>query len=199
MSPPPIPAFEEHEPIIWPVQSFTVDQDFKSPHPAHLILDRANSEFGLIYQIAPRVAIMAQFPDNDEPVFFQVSRTRAACSREGQTCKKVCVLVQHLQIDLEFATADNASDFMHMLGRLATKVGNLEFEVYEAQSYVGPRILPVLVLTLMIWCRLSALNRPDFNIEKMFIEENDAPQSWSSVRNADTFDWAACVSCASNS
>lgn len=79
---------------------------------------------------------MAQFPDSDEPIFFQVSRTRAACSREGQTCKKVCVLIQHMQIDLEFATADHASDFMHTLGRLATKVGNLEFEVYEAQSYV---------------------------------------------------------------
>jgi hypothetical protein len=197
MSPTPIPAFEEHESIIWPVQSFTVDHDFKSPHPAHLLLDRANSEFGLIYQIAPRVAIMAQFPDSDEPVFFQVSRTRAACSREGHTCKKVCVLVHHLQIDLEFATADNASDFMHMLGRLATKVGNLEFEVYEAQSYVKPRMLPVLILRLTGGCRLGALNRPEFNIEKMCIEEDDAPQSWSSVRNADTFDWAGYVSCAS--
>lgn len=141
MSPPPTAAFDEHESIIWSVQSFTADHDFKSTHPAHLVLDRANSEFGLIYEIAPRVAVMAQFPDSDELIFFQVSQTRAACSREGQTCKKVCVLVQHLQIDLEFATADDASDFLHMLGRLATKVGNLEFEVYEAQSYVPQELL----------------------------------------------------------
>lgn len=137
MSPTTDSAANEHQSIIWPVQSFTVDREFKSPSAAHLLLDRANSEFGLIYQIAPRVAIMAQFPDNDEPVFFQVSRTRAACTRPGQTCKKVCVLVQHLQIDLEFTTSDHASDFMQSLGRLATKVGNLEFDVYEAQSYVS--------------------------------------------------------------
>ncbi|KAF2819524.1 hypothetical protein CC86DRAFT_362358 [Ophiobolus disseminans] len=171
MAPNPTPTFEEHESIIWPVQSFTVDRNFKSPHPAHLLLDRANSEFGIIYQILPMVAVMAQFPDSDEPIFFQVSRTRAACSREGQTCKKVCVLIQQLQIDLEFSSADHASDFMHTLGRLATKVGNLEFEVYEAQS-------------------LNALNRPDFSIEKMCIK-HESPQSWMNIRNEDTFDWAS--------
>jgi histone acetyltransferase HTATIP len=123
----------EHHAVTWPVQSFTLDHDFKSPSPAYLLLDRANAEFGLFYHIAAGVGHMAQASD-DEPIYFQVSSTRAACSRAGQTCKKVCVLVQHYQLDLEFAAADHASDFLHSLGRLATKVGNLNFEVFEAQS-----------------------------------------------------------------
>jgi histone acetyltransferase HTATIP len=129
-------VLEEHHSVTWPVTSFTVDHDFKSPNHAFLLLDRANSELGLFYHIAPGVGLMAQLTDN-EPVYFQVSSIRAACSRPGQTCKKVCVLMQHSQIDLEFTTSDHASDFLHSLGRLATKVGNLSFEVFEAQSYVS--------------------------------------------------------------
>jgi histone acetyltransferase HTATIP len=129
-------VLEEHHSITWPVTSFTVDHDFKSANHAYLLLDRANSEFGLFYHIAPGVGLMAQLTD-DEPIYFQISRMRAACSRPGQTCKKVCVLMQHYQIDLEFTTADHASDFLHSLGRLATKVSNLSFEVFEAQSYVS--------------------------------------------------------------
>jgi hypothetical protein len=123
----------DHEPISWPIQSFTVDHDFKSADRAYLLLDRANAEFGLFYHIAAGAGVMAQLHDN-EPVYFEVSRCRAACSRPGQTCRKVCVLMQHFQIDLEFATADHASDFLQSLGRLATKVGNMVFEVFEAQS-----------------------------------------------------------------
>jgi histone acetyltransferase HTATIP len=123
----------DHEPISWPIQSFTVDHDFKSADHAYLLLDRANAEFGLFYYVAAGVCVMAQLPDN-EPVYFAVSRCRAACSRPGQTCKKVCVLMQHFQIDLEFTTADHASDFLQSLGRLTTKVGNMEFVVFEAQS-----------------------------------------------------------------
>jgi hypothetical protein len=126
---------EDHAPITWPIQSFTVDHDFKSPSYAYMLLDRANSGFGLFYHIAPGTGVMAQTPEN-EPIYFQVSSTRAACSRPGQTCKKVCILLQAVQIDLEFTTADHASDFLHSLGRLASKVGNLDFEVFEAQSYV---------------------------------------------------------------
>jgi histone acetyltransferase HTATIP len=123
----------DHDPISWPIQSFTVDHDFKSADHAYLLLDRANAEFGLFYHIVAGVGVMAQFPDN-EPVYFAVAGCRAACSRPGQMCKKVCVMMQHFQIDLEFTTADHASDFLQSLGRLATKVGNMEFEVFEAQS-----------------------------------------------------------------
>lgn len=126
----------EYGSVTWPLKSFAISDDFKSPGSAQLLLDRANSEFGLIYQTEPGVAVMAQFPDTDEPVFFQVSKARAVCTRFNKSCKKVCVLMQHLQIDLNFTTGVDADDFLHTLSRLATKVGNLHFEVHEAASYV---------------------------------------------------------------
>lgn len=43
-------------------------------------------------------------------------------------------------------------------------------------------------------CRLNALNKPDFSIEKNCLEDG-APQSWKAVRNADVIDWARWVSC----
>jgi histone acetyltransferase HTATIP len=162
-------ALYDHEPVSWPVQSFTVDHDFKSPSPAYLLLDRANAAFDLFYHVAAGVGVMAQLPDN-EPVYFEVSGTRAACSRPSQTCKKVCVLMQHSQIDLEFATSDHAGDFLQSLGRLATKVGNLNFEIFEAQS-------------------LSALNRADYSIEKM-CDISEASQAWMGSLDTDTFDLA---------
>lgn len=124
---------EQHS-VLWPLQWFGITNDFKSPGPALLMLDRANSEFGLLYEIGNGKAAMAQFPDTDEPVFFQVSRARAACSRFNASCKKVCVLMPHFQLDLQFTKSAHASDFLQMLGRLATKVGNVYFEVYEGPS-----------------------------------------------------------------
>jgi histone acetyltransferase HTATIP len=124
----------DHESVVWPIQSFAVSNNFKSPGPAQLLLDRANAELGLVYQTAPGVAVMAQFPDTDEPVYFQVSKARAACTRFNNTCRKVCILMQHFQLDLVFTTGAHAADFLQRLGRIATKVGNLHFEVHEAAS-----------------------------------------------------------------
>jgi len=123
-----------HQPVSWPLQCFAISNDFKSQHPAALLLDRANAEFGLLYRKDPGTADMAQFPDTDEPVYFQVSKARAACSRFNNSCKKVCVLMQQFQLDLYFTTGAHAADFLQMLGRTATKVGNLDFEVYEGPS-----------------------------------------------------------------
>jgi histone acetyltransferase HTATIP len=124
----------DHESIIWPIASFAVSNDFQSSRPAHLLLDRANAELGLIYQTGPGTAVMAQFPDTDELIYFQVSKARAACTRFNNTCKKVCILMQHFQLDLVFTTGANAADLLQRLGRIATKVGNMHFDVHEAAS-----------------------------------------------------------------
>jgi histone acetyltransferase HTATIP len=124
----------DHEPVTWPVQSFAISNDFKSPGPALLLLDRANVKLGLVYQTGPGVAVMAQFPDTEEPVYFQVSKARAACTRFNNMCKKVCILMQHFQLDFVFTAGAHAADFLQRLGRIATKVGNLHFEVHEAAS-----------------------------------------------------------------
>jgi histone acetyltransferase HTATIP len=127
----------EHSSISWPLQSFAISNDFKSPNPAQLLLDRANAEFGLVYPAGPGIIMMAQFPDTNEPVFFQVSKARAVCTRFNATCKKVCVLMQHLQIDLHFTSIADAVEFLDTLRRIATKIGNIHFEVHEAASYVS--------------------------------------------------------------
>ncbi|KAF1939606.1 histone acetyltransferase MYST2 [Clathrospora elynae] len=161
---------QDHESTVWPVQSFVISNDFKSSGPASLLLDRANSEFGLMYHTGPGVVVMAQFPDNDEPVYFQVSKTRAACTRFNNTCKKVCILMQHCQLDLHFTTGTHAAEFLQMLGRLATKVGNLYFEVHEAPS-------------------IGALARADFNMEKEGYV-NQSVQQWMAVPDVHTSEWA---------
>lgn len=125
---------QDHEQIRWSLQYFAVTNNFKSPGPAELILDRANNEFGFIYRLEPGIAVMAQFPDTDEPVHFAVSKLKAACLRSGASCKKICILMGHMQLDLMFTAATAAADFMQLLGRLVTKVGNLHFEIYEAPS-----------------------------------------------------------------
>ena len=131
------PIAREHSSVSWPVQSFAIRNDFKSPDPGHVLLDRANAEFGLVYQSNPGVAEMAQFPDTGEPIFFQASKARAICTRFNNTCKKVSVLMQYIQIDLEFMTSADARDFADKFGRITSKVGNLQFEVHEAASYVS--------------------------------------------------------------
>lgn len=134
MTPPISPIYDEYASIVWPVQSFAISNDFKSPGPARLLLDRANAEFGLIYETGPGVSVMAQFPDTEEPIYFQVSKARAACTRFNQKCQKVCVLMQHIQLDLHFTTNAHASEFLQKFARTATKVGNLHFEVHDTGS-----------------------------------------------------------------
>ncbi|CAO2654407.1 Nn.00g111400.m01.CDS01 [Neocucurbitaria sp. VM-36] len=174
MIPSIVSTTEEHQCITWSLQSFAVGHDFKSPGPAVLLLDRANSEFGITYQTAPGLMELAQFPDTDEPVYFQVLSARAACTRLNTTCKKVCVLMQHFQLDLVFTTPDSAADFLQTLGRLATKVGNLYFEVYEAPSN-------------------SALTRADFSMEKQGFA-NQMMQPWMALPYANTSDWGRIYS-----
>lgn len=140
MNSPVTPVVDEHGAISWPVQSFSIRKDFESQEPAYLLLDRANAEFGLIHEASPGVAVMARFPDTGEPVFFQASKARAICTRFNNTCKKVSVLLQYMQIDLHFKASADASDFVDTIRRLAFKTGNLQFELHEAASYVSFRL-----------------------------------------------------------
>ncbi|KAH9864574.1 hypothetical protein J1614_010509 [Plenodomus biglobosus] len=123
-----------HEPITWALTYFAITNEFKSPGGAELFLDRANNEFGLVYPLKHNTVVMAQFPDTDEPIHFAVSRIKAACLRTNTSCRKICVLMAHFQLDLMFATADSAAEFVQLLGRLVTKVGNEYFKIYEATS-----------------------------------------------------------------
>lgn len=127
------------ERVSWPLLSFAINNGFKLSDNVHLVLDRANAEFGLVTLREPGLATLEQFPENGEPIFFQLSRVRAACSRStprlNHRTRKACVLLQHCQIDLEFATADLTQDFMETLKRRAKDIRNAYFEVYEVPWY----------------------------------------------------------------
>ncbi|KAF2845197.1 hypothetical protein T440DRAFT_282342 [Plenodomus tracheiphilus IPT5] len=166
------PLTSDQDSMTWPLTAFAITNEFKSTSRAELILDRANNEFGLIYALEPGTAVVAQFPDSDEPVYFAVSKIRAACLRTGTSCKKICILMAHFQLDLAFATGQGVSDFMQVLGRLITKVGNEHFEIYEAASN-------------------AALGRADFNMHKeCYGLQSQGARQWMAVPDTNTSEWA---------
>ncbi|KAH9869228.1 hypothetical protein IAQ61_006433 [Plenodomus lingam] len=157
---------------MWALASFAVTNCFKSPSCADLVLDRANNEFGLVYTLEPGTMVMAQWPETDEPVYFAATKILAACLRTSTSCKKICLLLAHYQLDLVFETANGAADFTQLLGRLVTKVGNQRFEIYEATSN-------------------AALARADFTMEKEcqgLKLEDSAP--WTAISDANASEWA---------
>ena len=183
----------DHSSITWHVQSFAISNDFSSPGPAQLLLDHANAEFGLVYQTEPGVAVMTQFPDTDEPIFFQVSKARAACTRLDNEFKKVCVLMQHFQLDLHFETAHDASDFLLKLRRTAAEVGNLHFELHDVprMCYISPDTLEIRMILTNASSK-AIIARNNFSM----VEEgyaNHSCQSWMAVPNESTSKWARYV------
>lgn len=125
---------EDPQPLTWLLQSFTFGKEQKITGPTSLFLDRANAEFGFIRYSAHNVAAILRFPDTDEPMYFQAESVRAAAWREK--CKKVCLLFQHLQLDLEFASPDLARSFLDMLGDIMMAIGN-QFYTYEVPPKVA--------------------------------------------------------------
>jgi hypothetical protein len=119
---------DEHLSIAWTLQSFIVDRAIKSTGQSRLYLDRANSEFGIVSHASLAIVSMAQYPD-DDPIYFQAKSARAAAWRTR--CKKIALLFQHLQIDLEFTSAEDAHAFLHVIEDIAMAAGNHFFYSYE--------------------------------------------------------------------
>ncbi|KAH8724399.1 histone acetyltransferase MYST2 [Phaeosphaeriaceae sp. PMI808] len=119
----------DHSPITWPLQSFSVKHDYRPTGPWRLLLDRANGELGIVSAHQPLATMaLAQFPD-DEPIYFEAKTGRAASWRPK--CKKVSLLFEHMQIDLEFITVDEAHRFLHTVEDIAMVAGNHHFYSYE--------------------------------------------------------------------
>ncbi|KAB2098696.1 hypothetical protein AG0111_0g12992 [Alternaria gaisen] len=134
MPPSPKAFTEDPQPLTWLLQSFTFGKDQNITGPTNLSLDRANAESGFIRYSAYDVAAILRFPDTDEPMYFQAEGVHAAAWREN--CKKVCLLFQHLQLDLEFASQDSALEFLVVLRRLVMAAGN-QFYTYEVPPKVA--------------------------------------------------------------
>jgi histone acetyltransferase HTATIP len=160
MPPSPKALTEDPQPLTWLLQSFAFGKDQKTTGPTNLFLDRANAEFGFIRYSAHHVAAILRFPDTDEPMYFQAEDVRAAAWREK--CKKVCVLFQHLQLDLEFASPDLARSFLDMLGDIMMAAG-IQFYAYE----VPPKV---------------AFMKADFDMEQQGFTSR-ATQPWIAVQN----------------
>lgn len=123
---------EEHQTVSWPLRSFAIDKDSQLAGPADLFLDRANGEFGFIRYTSLAVATVVQFPDTSEPVFFQVNGARAAAWRPKS--RKISILFQYLQIDLEFNLPEHARGFLCVLQDLILAAGNHFFSSYEVPT-----------------------------------------------------------------
>jgi hypothetical protein len=119
----------DYGPAVWFLASFTVSQTYKSHGPSRLYLDRANGEFGVVSVSPDATPVLAQYP-NDEPIYFEGKTTRAVAW--GPRHKKVILLFEHCQVDLEFATTDSAQDFVLAIEEIAMSAGNNYFSSYEA-------------------------------------------------------------------
>jgi histone acetyltransferase HTATIP len=160
MPPSPRTSTEDPQPLTWLLQSFVFGKGQKITGATSLFLDRANAEFGFIRYSAHHVAAILRFPDTDEPMYFQAEEARAAAWREK--CKKVCVLFQHGQLDLEFASPDLARSFLDMLGDIMMAAGN-QFYTYG----VPPKV---------------AFMKADFDMEQQGFTSR-ATQPWIAVQN----------------
>jgi hypothetical protein len=126
--------------ITWALQSFTVNHTYKSTGPSRLYLDRADGAFGIVSPSSSSITTLAQYPD-DEPICFEGKIARAASWR-GK-CKKIPLLFHHLQLDLEFASVDEAHAFLRVVEDIAMSAGNHFFYSYEVHALVYRRVLKV--------------------------------------------------------
>jgi histone acetyltransferase HTATIP len=160
MPPSPRTSTEDPQPLTWLLQSFVFGKGQKITGATSLFLDRANAEFGFIRYSAYDAAAFPRYPETDSGKNFGAEEARAAAWREK--CKKVCVLFQHGQLDLEFASPDLARSFLDMLGDIMMAAGN-QFYTYE----VPPKV---------------AFMKADFDMEQQGFTSR-ATQPWIAVQN----------------
>ncbi|KAI4640864.1 uncharacterized protein J4E79_011794 [Alternaria viburni] len=166
MPPFPKPAAEDSKSVFWMLRSFTIGKEQKTTGHTTLFLDRANAEFGFVAYTSASIAFVLRFPETNEPIYFQAKTARAAAWRDKS--KKVSILFQHLQVDLEFASTDRARGFLDVLEDIATAAGNHFFYSYEVPQKV-------------------AFVKPDFDMEQQGFTSR-APQPWIAVP-ADSSEW----------
>ncbi|KAI4675788.1 uncharacterized protein J4E84_009941 [Alternaria hordeiaustralica] len=165
---PPFPKSiaEDSKSVLWRLQSFSICQEQKTIGPTALFLDRANAEFGFLKYTSSSIVSVLRFPETNEPIYFEAKSARAAAWRDKS--KKVSILFQHLQVDLEFAAPDQARSFLDVLEDIATAAGNHFFYSYEVPQKV-------------------AFVKRDFDMEQQGFTSR-APQPWMAVP-ADSSEW----------
>lgn len=139
-------AREDHETVSWSLKEFSIGKDFRWSKPeeeddrTELFVDRATHEFGIVYYDSHSIAAVKQFPDTKEPVYFEAKTARAACKHDS--CGKVTVLFQHVQLNLKFESSGasgcddhvsattHAHGFINALEVLAGAAQNKAFRIH---------------------------------------------------------------------
>ncbi|KAF2195401.1 hypothetical protein K469DRAFT_681720 [Zopfia rhizophila CBS 207.26] len=111
--------------ISWPLLSFSMDGFFASGS-SEVKLDRATSEFGLVYKSDVTTAAVAAFSDG-ATVYFKATWAVAAAFSTSST--KVVLVLPKCQADMVFYSYDTAAAFIRTLKSLATT----SFIVLEVQ------------------------------------------------------------------
>lgn len=114
--------------VVWELQSCRVG-GFDESGPSHLLVDRRNAEFGIVYRQQQSTLVAAQHA-NGQPVYFNATAAISACHRFRANCRKVTVLLPDGQVNLEFQHLNDAGSFIATLRTMATTM----FAIHEVQS-----------------------------------------------------------------
>ena len=104
----------------------------KSADPLTLFVDRATHEFGAVYYNLNSAAIPQRLEGTEEPAFFSVKYALAACWHSKS--RKVSILLEYAQVDLEFHTVEEAREFLNTFEDAAATTQNNSFCSYEHHS-----------------------------------------------------------------
>ena len=184
MPPFPKPPAADSKSATWSLLSFAFGKEQKIDVHTTLFLDRANAEYGFVVYTSASIAFVLRFPETNEPIYFQAKTARAAAWRDKS--KKVSILFQHLQVDLEFVSPDRARSFLDVLEDIATAAGNHFFYSYEVPQYAHCPTFDIVHET-DISGRKVAFVKADFDMEQQGFTSR-APQPWMAV-SADSSEW----------
>ncbi|KAJ4403810.1 SAS complex subunit [Didymella pomorum] len=133
-------AREDHETVSWSLKEFSIGKDFKWSKPeeeddgTELSVDRATHEFGIVYYDSLNSS------HTQGPVYFEAKTARAACKHDS--CGKVTVLFEHVQLNLIFestgalssedhiSATTHAHSFVNALEVLAGAAQNRTFRIH---------------------------------------------------------------------
>lgn len=123
---------EDHESVSWYLVEFVFGKDLTVEDHTTIFVDRATHEFGFVFY-PDEVAVVAQFPDTDEPAFFSAKDALAACWH-SKSRKVTILLLQQIQISLKFSTSSEARAFLDAFEDAAATAHNMSFSTYEHHS-----------------------------------------------------------------
>lgn len=125
---------EDHESVSWYLEEFVFGKDLTVKDNTTIFVDRATHEFGFVfYPGTSEVAVVAQFSDTEEPVFFSAKDALAACWH-SKSRKVTILLLQQTQVGLKFPTSLEARAFLDAFEDAAATAHNISFITYEHHS-----------------------------------------------------------------